>query len=53
VKKYSKSGLVMEMHYVDKKKPKNNTSMNCIGLDKTDFSINTSDYGSMLGAFGR
>lgn len=53
VKKYSKSGLVMKMHYVDKKKPKNNTSMNCIGLDKTDFSINTSDYGSMLGAFGR
>lgn len=48
MKKYS-DGLVMEMHYVDKKKAKNNMTMTCIALDKTDFSIESSDYGSMLG----
>ena len=51
MKKYSENGLMMEMHYVDKKKSKNNMTMTCIALDKTDFSIQTTDYGSMLGAF--
>ncbi|MEO8774026.1 MAG: DUF4412 domain-containing protein [Gelidibacter sp.] len=52
MKKYSENGLMMEMHYVDKKKAKNNMTMTCVGLEKTDFSIQASDYGSMLGAFG-
>lgn len=49
MKKYSENGLMMEMHYVDKKKDKNNMTMTCIELEKTDFSIQSSDYGSMLG----
>lgn len=52
MKKYSENGLMMEMHYVDKKKAKNNMTMTCIELEKTDFSIQASDYGSMLGVFG-
>ena len=52
MKKYSENGLMMEMHYVDKKKAKNNMTMTCVALEKTDFSIQTSNYGSMLGAFG-
>ena len=51
MKKYSENGLMMEMHYVDKKKSKNNMTMTCIELEKTEFSIQASDYGSMLGAF--
>lgn len=52
MKKYSENGLMMEMEYVDKKKAKNNVTMTCVGIEKTDFSIQTSSYGSMLGAFG-
>ena len=53
MKKYSENGLMMEMQYVDKKKAKNNMTMTCVALEKTDFSIQTSNYGSMLGALGR
>ncbi|WP_028872340.1 DUF4412 domain-containing protein [Psychroserpens burtonensis] len=42
IKKYAENGLMMEMVYIDKKKSKNNMIMNCIGLDKIDFSIDTS-----------
>ena len=52
MKKYSENGLMMEMEYVDKKKSKNNMIMTCVALEKTDFSIRASDYGSMLGVFG-
>lgn len=52
MEKYAENGLMMEMQYVDKKKSKHNMTMECVGLEKTDFSIQTSDYGSMLGAFG-
>lgn len=52
MKKYSENGLMMEMQYVDKKKSKNNVTMTCIAIDKTDFSIQTSSYGSLLGGFG-
>lgn len=52
VEKYTDNGLLMEMDYVDKKKSKNNMTMECVGLEKTDFSIQASDYGSMLGALG-
>ena len=52
MKKYSENGLMMEMHYVDKKKSKRNMTMTCIAVEKTDFSIQASDYGSMLGVFG-
>ena len=52
MKKYSENGLMMEMHYVDKKKAKNNMTMTCEALEKTDFSIQASNYGSMLGALG-
>ena len=52
MKKYAENGLMMEMIFEDKKKSKNNVNMQCTGLDKTDFSINTSEYGSMMGAFG-
>lgn len=53
MKKYGENGLLMEMQYVDKKKSKNNTTMECVGLEKTDFSLQASAYGSMLGAFGK
>lgn len=49
---YSENGLMMEMIYVDKKKSKNNTTMICTNLESTSKSIDTSEYGSMLGAFG-
>ncbi|WP_299333509.1 DUF4412 domain-containing protein [uncultured Psychroserpens sp.] len=52
MKKYEDNGLMMEMIFVDKKKSKNNMTMQCTGLDKTDFSIDTSKYGSMMSAFG-
>ncbi|WP_299121878.1 DUF4412 domain-containing protein [uncultured Winogradskyella sp.] len=52
MKKYAENGLMMEMIYEDKKKSKNNMTMECTGLEETDFSIDTSKYGSMLGAFG-
>lgn len=52
MEKYAENGLMMEMDYVDKKKTKNNMTMECVGLEKTNFSIQASDYGSMLGAFG-
>ena len=50
--KYADNGLMMEMIFVDKKKSKNNMTMECVALEKTDFSINTSEYGSMMSAFG-
>jgi len=52
MEKYAESGLMMQMVYVDKKKDKNNMTMECVGLDETDFSINASAYGSMMGALG-
>lgn len=52
LKKYAENGLMMEMIYEDKKKSKNNMTMQCTGLEKTDFSLDTTKYGSMLGAFG-
>ncbi len=52
LKKYADNGLMMEMIYEDKKKSKNNMTMQCTDLEKTDFSIDTSKYGSMMGAFG-
>lgn len=52
MKKYEENGLMMEMIYEDKKKSKNNMTMLCTGLDKTDFSLDTSQYGSMMSAFG-
>ncbi len=44
------NGLMMEMIYKDKKKSKNDMTMTCIALEKTDFAIKTSDYKS--GMFG-
>nr|WP_321221549.1 DUF4412 domain-containing protein [uncultured Psychroserpens sp.] len=52
MKKYAENGLMMQMIFVDKKKSKNSMTMDCIGLDKTDFSIDASAYGSMMSAFG-
>ncbi|NRD24392.1 DUF4412 domain-containing protein [Winogradskyella litoriviva] len=52
VEKYAENGLMMEMTYVDKKKSKNNMTMECISLEETEFSIDTTKYGSMLSAFG-
>ncbi|WP_179351159.1 DUF4412 domain-containing protein [Winogradskyella vidalii] len=52
MKKYAENGLMMEMIYEDKKKSKNNMTMLCTGLEPTDFSIDTGEYRSMLGAFG-
>lgn len=52
MKKYAENGLMMEMIYVDKKKSKNSMTMHCIGLEKTNFSIEASKYGSMMSAFG-
>ncbi|WP_204344780.1 DUF4412 domain-containing protein [Psychroserpens algicola] len=52
MKKYEENGLMMEMIFVDKKKSKNNMTMECVGLDTTDFSISTSEYGSMMSALG-
>lgn len=53
MEKYAKNGLMMEMEYTDKKKKKNNMTMQCVGLEKTDFILQASDYGSMLSAFGK
>ncbi|WP_299109009.1 DUF4412 domain-containing protein [uncultured Winogradskyella sp.] len=52
MEKYAENGLMMEMTYEDKKKSKNNMTMQCVDLVETDFSIDTTKYGSMLGAFG-
>jgi hypothetical protein len=52
MKKYAENGLMMEMIYEDKKKSKNNMTMQCTGLDKTDFSLDISKYSSMMSAFG-
>ena len=52
MKKYAENGLMMEMIYEDKKKSKNNMTMQCTSLEKTNFSIDTSEYSSMMGAFG-
>lgn len=52
IEKYAENGLMMEMIYEDKKKSKNNMTMECVSIEKTDFSIDTTEYGSMLGAFG-
>lgn len=52
MKKYEDNGLMMEMIFVDKKKSKNSMTMECVGLEKTDFSIKTSQYGSMMSALG-
>ncbi len=52
MKKYAENGLMLEMIYVDKKKSKNSMTMECIALEKTDFSIDTSQYGSMMSALG-
>jgi len=52
VKKYAENGLMMEMIFEDKKRSKNNVTMKCLSLEKTDFSLNTTKYGSMMGAFG-
>lgn len=52
MKKYAENGLMMEMIYEDKKKSKNNITMQCTDLEKTDFSIDTSKYSSMMGTFG-
>ncbi|WP_460220134.1 DUF4412 domain-containing protein [Psychroserpens sp. MEBiC05023] len=52
MKKYADNGLMMQMIFVDKKKAKNSMTMECVGLEKTDFSINASEYGSMMSALG-
>jgi hypothetical protein len=52
VEKYAENGLMMEMIFEDKKKSKNNMTMHCTDLENTDFSLNTTEYGSMLSAFG-
>lgn len=52
MKKYAENGLMMEMIFEDKKKSKNNMTMRCTDLEKTDFSIDTTKYGSMMSAFG-
>lgn len=46
--KKMEKGLMMEMIYKDKKKPKNDMTMTCISLEKTDFSIKTTDYKSSM-----
>lgn len=46
--KKMENGLMMEMIYKDKKKSKNDMTMTCVGLEKTSFSIKTSDYKSSM-----
>ena len=46
--KKMENGLLMEMIYKDKLKPKNDMTMMCIDLQKTDFNIKTSDYKSSM-----
>jgi len=48
IKKYADNGAVLEMQFEDKKKSKNNTTMICTAIEKTDFSINTTEYKSMF-----
>lgn len=48
MKKYADNGAVLEMQFEDKKKAKNNSSMTCISIEKTNFSITTSEYKSMF-----
>ncbi|MBC2844167.1 DUF4412 domain-containing protein [Winogradskyella flava] len=52
MKKYAENGLMMKMIFEDKKKSKNSMTMECTGLEKTGFSIDTTEYGSMMSAFG-
>lgn len=52
MEKYAENGLMLEMIFVDKKKAKNNMTMECVSIEKTDFSIDTSQYGSMMSALG-
>jgi hypothetical protein len=52
MKKFVENGLMMEMIFEDKKKSKSNMTMQCTGLEKIDFSIYTTKYGSMTSAFG-
>jgi len=47
--KKMENGLMMEMTYKDKKKSKSDMTMTCVGLEKTDFSIKTSEYKSGFG----
>ncbi|WP_179344369.1 DUF4412 domain-containing protein [Winogradskyella ursingii] len=51
MKKYAEGGLMMEMIYEDKKKSKNNMTMECTKVEAADLSIDTTKYGSMMGAF--
>lgn len=46
--KKMENGLMMEMVYKDKKKPKNDMTMTCIALEETNFSIKTTDYKSSM-----
>lgn len=52
MEKYAENGLMMKMIFEDKKKSKNNMTMECTDLEETDFSIDTTKYGSMMSAFG-
>jgi hypothetical protein len=48
MKKYADNGAVLEMNFVDKKKSKFNSTMICTAIEKTDFTIKTSNYKSMF-----
>lgn len=52
MKKYAENGLMMKMIFEDKKKSKNSMTMECTDLEKTDLTIDTTKYDSMMGAFG-
>ncbi|WP_029034454.1 DUF4412 domain-containing protein [Salinimicrobium terrae] len=41
------TGLLMAMEMMDKKNPEKNVTMTCTGIEKSPFSINTSEYQSM------
>lgn len=42
-------GIMMQMIMEGKKNAKDNTTITCIGLEKTDFSLNKGDYNSLAG----
>jgi len=52
INKYAENGLMMMMIYEDKKRSKNNTTMECIGVEEKKYTIDTSEYGGMFSAFG-
>jgi len=52
IDKYAENGLMMMMIYEDKKKSKNNITMECIAVEEKEYTINTSEYGGMFSAFG-